>query len=145
MKDKCLECGIDVKTNHSLRATGASTMFQSSVWEKIIPTTTGHGSWDALHTYEKTSFQQHQAVSKVQMSTQLTSYEDQMGQKQQTVQSTPPATAVSSVFHNLTNCTIGNITINLNPATSSRQTTEEEKFEELLSSMYRFGFLTELS
>lgn len=42
VKDMCKDCGIEEKTNHSLRATGASVMFQANVPEKIIQNTTGH-------------------------------------------------------------------------------------------------------
>ena len=35
-------------TNHSLRASGASTLFQSEVPEKIIQQITGHRSLNAL-------------------------------------------------------------------------------------------------
>ncbi len=36
VKEMCFDANIDLKTNHSLRATGASSMFQSNVPEKII-------------------------------------------------------------------------------------------------------------
>ena len=75
VKDMCVESGIEIKTNHSLRATGASALFQSKVPEKIIQSTTGHHSLDALRMYEKTSIEQHQAVSTVLMPTQPTSFE----------------------------------------------------------------------
>ncbi len=39
------------KTNHSLRATGASELFQAGVPEKIIKERTGHHSLEALRTY----------------------------------------------------------------------------------------------
>ena len=67
--EMCTEAGIPRKTNHSLRATGATTLFQSKVPEKIIQKTTGHRSLEALRKYEHTSTEQHQAVSKVMMST----------------------------------------------------------------------------
>ena len=35
VKDMCREAGIEVKTNHSLRASGATAMFQSDVPEKL--------------------------------------------------------------------------------------------------------------
>ena len=65
IKDMCVECGIELETNHSLRATGASVLFQSNVPEKIIQNTTGQCSLDALRMYQKTSVEQHQAVSRV--------------------------------------------------------------------------------
>ena len=60
-----VEIGVSGKTNHSLRATGASDMFQAGVPEKIIQERTGHWSMDALRMYERTTTTQHMAVSKV--------------------------------------------------------------------------------
>ena len=55
--------GLSVKyTNHSLRATSASRMFQSGVPEKIVAEVTGHKSMKALRQYERTTEQQFQAV-----------------------------------------------------------------------------------
>ena len=43
LKDMCFEAGIaGHKTNHSLRVTGASELFQAGVLEKIIKERTGH-------------------------------------------------------------------------------------------------------
>ena len=62
----CLEGNIPGrKTNHSLRATGASTMFESGVPEKIIQQRTGHRSLEGLRHYEQTTMQQQQAVCNV--------------------------------------------------------------------------------
>ena len=58
------EVGIPHKTNHSLRATGATTLFQNKVPEKIIQKTTGHRSLEALRKYEHTLTEQHQAVQR---------------------------------------------------------------------------------
>ena len=49
------EAGIVGKTNHSLRATSASTMFAAGVPEHIIQEVTGHRSIEALRSYERTS------------------------------------------------------------------------------------------
>ena len=51
------------KTNHSLRATGATTLFEQGVPEKIIQQRTAHRNIDALRVYERTNMQQHQQVS----------------------------------------------------------------------------------
>ena len=64
----CQEAGVaGKKTNHSLRATGASQLFQANVPEKIIQQRTGHRSLEALRQYERTTSEQHQAVTQVQM------------------------------------------------------------------------------
>ena len=61
----CEEAGIfEHKTNHSLRATGASVMFNAVVPDKLICDITGHRS-TALQLYECPTVQQKQAVSKV--------------------------------------------------------------------------------
>ena len=64
VKNMCAEAGIaGNKTNHSLRATGATRMFEGNVPEKIIQQRTGHRSVEALRTYQHTSVHQHKAVS----------------------------------------------------------------------------------
>ena len=61
----CSEAGIHEKeTNHSLRATGASALFNAGVPEKLIRDVTGHRS-SALHLYERPTIEQKQSVSKV--------------------------------------------------------------------------------
>lgn len=44
VSEMCSEAGIPRRSNHSLRSTGASVMFQSHVPEKIIQKTIGHRS-----------------------------------------------------------------------------------------------------
>lgn len=51
------------KTNHSLRVTGATTLFENGVPEKIIKERTGHRSLEALRTYERTTDKQNKEVS----------------------------------------------------------------------------------
>ena len=53
------------KTNHCLRATGATRLFEANVPEKLIQERTGHRSIGTLRQYERTSTQQQQAVSSV--------------------------------------------------------------------------------
>ena len=64
-KQTCAEAGIENKTNHSLRATGVTTMFAFSVLEKMIGSVSGHRSVDALRTYERPSHAQLQEVSEI--------------------------------------------------------------------------------
>ena len=61
--DMCNDAQIPRRTNHSLRATGASVLFQGNVPEKIIQKTTGHRSVESLRLYERTSDKQHEAVT----------------------------------------------------------------------------------
>ena len=42
------------KTNHSLRATGATKLYESGVPEKLIQEHTGHRSLEALRVYKQT-------------------------------------------------------------------------------------------
>ena len=66
VKRMCGEAGVEGnKTNHSLRATGATTLFRASVPEKLIQQRTGHRSVEALRQYEHTTTSQHEKVSKV--------------------------------------------------------------------------------
>ena len=65
MKQMCSEAGVSgKKTNHSLRATGASALFNAGVPEKMIRDVTGHRS-SALLQYERPNLEQKQAVSQI--------------------------------------------------------------------------------
>ena len=70
----CKEAGIPERSNHSLRATGATALFQAEIPERIIQKTTGHHSLKALRSYERISHEQHLEVSKVLMSHGNVSY-----------------------------------------------------------------------
>ena len=60
----CRDAGIAKKTNHSLRATGASALFHAGVPEKLIQDVTGHLS-NALQLYQRPTEQQRKQVSEV--------------------------------------------------------------------------------
>lgn len=69
VKNMCCDAEIEQpKTNHSLRATGATSLFQNHVPERVIQKVTGHRSFDALRCYERISVEQHSDVSNVIMS-----------------------------------------------------------------------------
>ena len=60
----CAEAGIsEHKTNHSLRVSGATSLYSGGVPEREIQQRTGHRSLEALRRYERTTEQQNQAVS----------------------------------------------------------------------------------
>lgn len=62
----CKEAGIKgTKSNHSLRVTGTSALFDAGVPEKIIQSRTGHKSLDALRVYERVTSDQEVQVSKI--------------------------------------------------------------------------------
>ena len=66
VKKMCADAGINGnKTNHSLRATGATELYKRGVPEKLIQERTGHRSLESLRTYERTSEEQHKAASSV--------------------------------------------------------------------------------
>ena len=52
-------------TNHSLRATAITQMFNSGIPEKVIAENSGHRSTKALRCYERTSQEQQQAATRV--------------------------------------------------------------------------------
>ena len=65
LETMCKEAGItEKKTNHSLRATGASALFHANVPDKLIREVTGHKS-NSLELYERPTEDQRKAVSKV--------------------------------------------------------------------------------
>ena len=64
VRNMCAEAGVSGnKTNHSLRATGATELYKKGVPEKLIQERTGHRSLESLRTYERSSEDQHKAVS----------------------------------------------------------------------------------
>jgi hypothetical protein len=64
LPDLADKSGIGVHyTNHSLRATTITRMFNSGLPEKIIAETSGHRSMKALRCYERTCETQRQAVT----------------------------------------------------------------------------------
>ena len=66
VKKMCEQAGIEGKfTNHSLRASGATTLFQSDTPEKVIQEFTGHRSVKALRQYEKVATKQKEATCNI--------------------------------------------------------------------------------
>ena len=53
------------KTNHSLRATGATELYEAEVPEKIIQKRTGYRSLECLRMYERSSEKKKQVVSNI--------------------------------------------------------------------------------
>ena len=107
------------KTNHSLRATGATAMFAAQVPEKMIKDVTGHKSSKALALYERHTVAQKQGLSMVlagSSSSGPTSFSTQVNKVQQLEAAQKsrhisnsranPAGLFSSLFQGLTNCTI---------------------------------------
>ena len=62
----CRSAGISgFKTNHSLRATSASRLYQSGVEEQQIMERTGHRSLEGVRSYKRTSDEQREALSDI--------------------------------------------------------------------------------
>ena len=104
MEVMCREAGIhEKKANHSLRATGASVLFNAGVPEKLIRDVTGHRS-NALQLYERPTIQQKQSVSKilVQGGQKFNSEVNIPVQTHSTV--TSPSNVFGSIFSGVKNC-----------------------------------------
>jgi hypothetical protein len=105
MEVMCREAGItEKKTNHSLRATRATALFNAGVPEKLIREVTGHRS-NSLHLYERPSLEQRQAVSKVLVQGTANKENDVPSKGAYPVKSSSP-NAFGSLFSGLSNCTI---------------------------------------
>ena len=113
VKRMCQEAGIAEKTNHSLRATGATTLFQSGISERVIQKTTGHQSLESLRCYERVSEEQHQNVSRVLMPTCATASPspDKSATKKTTASDSHGSTMFDQIFHG---CSITAVTVNIN-------------------------------
>lgn len=143
----CAEAGIgERKTNHSLRATGATAMFTAEVPEKMVKEVTGHKSSKALALYERPTLQQKQALSKVlaggkktgSFSSEVQKLQQEKAERQRIEQekfavrktvekreaATPNNGLLPSLFSGLTNCTINfcpqNFTIGFGGMTTSQ-------------------------
>lgn len=129
VKEMFLEVGINDKTNHSLRATGASELYRANVPEKIIQQRTGHRCLKALRTYEQTTSQQLQAVSEILSSNTEMLYEQ--ASNRVSVDSIQPSKtpislpAMSTMFGIASKCVI-NITF---PSSSKPADCEEKSYE----------------
>ena len=103
------EVGIEGKTNHSLRATGATRLFEANVPEKLIKERTGHKSLDALRLHEHTSVDQQKSVSNLMCSS---SKENQFQFSSPSGNTSTSAFSSSqTMFKDFNNCTF-NITFN---------------------------------
>lgn len=66
MSRLCRVAGIKgYKTNHSLRATTATRLYQSGVEEQLVMERTGHRSLEGVRSYKRTSEQQREALSDI--------------------------------------------------------------------------------
>ena len=64
MSSICQDAGIQgFKTNHSLRATSATRLYQQGADEQLIMERTGHRSLEGVRSYKRTSVTQQKAIS----------------------------------------------------------------------------------
>ena len=100
-------------------------MYESGAPEKLIQERTGHRSLEALRSYERTSAQQHQAVSTLLSAPSCSSYAQHLHMAKSTKSTilgiNPSASQASPTpspgisFQNLHGCTINITTTNLPP------------------------------
>ena len=76
LKNVSSDAGIDGnKVNHGLHTTSTTEMVQAHVPEKSNQESTGHRSLAALRTYERSTEEQHRAMSTILSSSSQRSYE----------------------------------------------------------------------
>ena len=104
----CSLAGIEGRvTNHSMRATSVTQMYETGVPEKVIQERTGHRSLEALRVYERTNAQQHQAVSSVLAAQHTCVYNEQHSTfSTVSLEPHPNRQNISVSFQNLHGCTI---------------------------------------
>ena len=112
VKKMCNMAGLSGnKTNHSLRATGATHMYESGVPEKLIQERTGHHSLEALRSYERSNAGQHQTVSAIlsapqQLYRHTTETRPLFHSMQSSIELEPSHNLPGVSFQNLYGCTI---------------------------------------
>ena len=109
MKRMCTAACIEGnKTNHSLRASGTTELFQAQVPEKVIQERTGHRSLTAMRLYERTTNEQHRNVSAILASSGSSYSQINKASHAQLYQapSSLPAAAAQVNFQGMTGCTI---------------------------------------
>ena len=148
VKKMCAQAGIEGrKTNHSLRDSAATQLYEAGVPEKLIQERTGHRSIDALKEYERTTTNQTLAVSRVLASLQKRTYANTL---QQVID--PPSIQKNPGQFTFNNCVVN---INMAPSTSgstgrvsveSTSTTETtaDKFVDKVLSSTELPFLDNL-
>lgn len=108
VKSMFSEIGVSGKTNHSLRATGVSQMFQAGVPEKIMQERTGHRSTEALRMYERTTTTQHIGVARVLCAAkdENCAFNSSVSRAPAKESTTTAGTVFSTMFGTVANCVI---------------------------------------
>ena len=140
MESMCRDARIAKKTNHSLRATGASALFHAGVPEKLIRDVTGHRS-NALQLYERPTEQQRKQVSEVLVQGREFGKENMPAStSSQSSRPRPPAiqqdvcrgaSMCNSIFSGFSGCKVTispqNFTVNICPTTTNHHESEDVK------------------
>ena len=96
----CKLAGIQgFKTNHSLRATATSRLYQSGVDEQLVMERTGHRSVEGVRSYKRTSDRQREALSDILNRTE-TAPSDIVTPFQRAI--APPSSFASAAFSSAT-------------------------------------------
>ena len=104
LHDLSQKSGIGVHyTNHSLRATSITRMFNNGLPKKVIAKTSGHRSVKALRCYKRTSSTQQQAVI---ASVNVVGQDADSVVFNETKASSNPPKGIQSFSVTLPNCTI---------------------------------------
>lgn len=121
MKEMCKEAEFDKSfTNHSLRAYGATKMYQAKVPEKLIQQRTGHRSLEGLRRYERNSVAQLVDISNVLSNDPLPA---------PVVQQSSQVTSTSSITENPTSIVFRGCTFTGCAISMSGQATNENQYD----------------
>jgi len=102
VKKMCVEAKIEGDfTNHSLRASGTTELFQHEVPEMVIQDFTGHRSVKALRKYEKVAVMQKLAASNILTATSVA---ENFSAEVQKVHAESKGLISQQSSHNATNC-----------------------------------------
>ena len=111
----CEEAGLEHCTNHSLCATGASSMFQANLPEDVIQSRTRHLSLKALRTYERVTEEQQKEACKVLTPISTNHLQEHMKHEQMVTKAPLPQAVTNALFGNPKKCTI-NVQVYNNPS-----------------------------
>ena len=147
LRKMCALAGIEGRvTNHSMRATSVTRMYETGDPEKVIQERTGHRSLEALRVpgrvYERTNSQQHKVVSNILSSNNKQSGTFMTRNSTSATTSYDPQTSSKSIsisLQNLHGCTI-NINNNIPQTSGSTSASEFSITHEELNELFSITF-----
>ena len=133
VKEMCAEAELDGNfTNHSLRAYGATTLFQAGVSEKLIQQRTGHRSINALRQYKRTSEKQLLDISNIMSGVKSTEIEAEKASSSAVVSGLGPIPNKIPPTILLSGCTFNSCSIAFS---GNAVTNEKDAAEEVLQGL----------